>query len=370
MPIPGQPITTPPHSSRRRVIVAVIGLLAAAAVSELLLRSLVPELGMRRYDDRFTGSHPIEVNERGFRGALPGAARSDLVLCLGDSTTYGTGAAVADTWPSRLDAASRDGVGLAVVNAAMPGTDLNQLVGSLDGVWADLHPKVIVVALTGNMVSLAWIRRDEATPINPHSAAHFSDRPLSLRQRARYLVSDSAVVGGVLWLAETLGYATGANHHQIEPAAPFGALLAYGWTQAGLDPTLADRAWQELANDLKALRDWCDQRGTLLVATWMPSRFTISDDLRDNLKFVPRDRLGIDANARCKALCESLSIAFADSLGAMRARRAQIEMTGGEAPLYVFGDYTHLDPDGHAAVADAVRSDLESMTIRESARAN
>ena len=39
----------------------------------------------------------------------------------------------------------------------------------------------------------------------------------------------------------------------------------------------------------------------------------------------------------------------------MRKRRAKAESDGGEAPLYVFGDYTHLDADGHAAVADAVR---------------
>ena len=336
-------------------MLTLLGLLGILVLTELLLQSIAPGLGMRRYDNLSTGSHPIEVNNRGFRGALPDADRSELVLCLGDSTTYGTGVAADDTWPSRLDAASRDGVGLAGINAAMPGTDLNQLVGSLDGIWADLHPAVIIVAMTGNMVSLAWIRQDEATPIKPHSPAHSSDRPLSLRQRAKYLASDSALVGGVIWLAETLGYAAGVNHHRIEPSAPFGALLAYGFTQAGLEQTLADQAWDALRSDLETLRDWCKRRGVLLVATWIPSRFTISRELRDNLKFVPQDRLAIDANARCREVCESLSIPFADSLDSMRKRRAKAESDGGEAPLYVFGDYTHLDADGHAAVADAVR---------------
>lgn len=333
---------------------ALIGLLALVVPAELLLRSVVPELGMRRYDDRFTGSHPIEVNERGFRGVIPSPGSSDLVLCLGDSATYGTGVAVTDAWPSRLETASAHGVSTAGVNAAMPGTDLRQLIGSLDEIWADLQPKTIAVALTGNMVSLAWIRRSESMPIKPHSPPASSDTAVSLRQRAKYLAADSALVGGILWLAETLGYTTGVNHHRIEPSAPYGALLAYGWTQGGLDSTLADQAWAELASDLKTLRDWCDDRDVQLVATWIPSRFTISNEVRDNLKFVPRERLTIDANARCKELCESLGIPFADSSASLRARREQIESAGGEASLYVFGDYTHLDSDGHAAVAEAV----------------
>ena len=212
------------------------------------------------------------------------------------------------------------------------------------------------------MVSLAWIRRSESTPIKPHLTPASSDVAVSLRQRAKYLTADSALVGGILWLAETLGYATGVNHHRIEPSAPYGALLAYGWTQGGLDSTLAEQAWTELASDLRILRDWCDNRDVQLVATWIPSRFTISNEVRDNLKFVPRERLAIDANARCQALCDSLGIPFADSLASLRARREQIESAGGEASLYVFGDYTHLDSDGHAAVAEAVGAVLATRS--------
>lgn len=361
MSTPGPARKTPLQSARRRVILAVVGLLAFAVLAEFVLQALVPRLGMRRYDDRYTGSHPIEVNERGFRGSLPDLDRSDLILCLGDSTTYGTGVAAGDAWPSALESSNGGGERFPGINAAMPGTDLNQLIDALDGVWSDLQPRAIVVALSGNMVSLAWIRRNDSTPMKPHPASGSSGQPLSLRQRARYLASDSASVGGVLWLAETLGYAIGINHHRIEASAPYGALLSYGWTQAGLDSTLADQAWIELAGDLENLRDWCRQRDVALVATWIPSRFTVSDELRDNLKFVPRDRLAIDANARCRELCESLSIPFADSLASMRSRREQVESQGGEAALFVFGDYTHLDADGHAAVAEAVDAALANL---------
>jgi lysophospholipase L1-like esterase len=348
--------------SGRRAVVATVGCLAAGAVLiEVLLRVLVPQLGMRRYDQHFTGSQPIEINQRGFRGPLPARDEDTVVLCLGDSTTYGTGTAASDTWPMRLGADRSPP--LVGINAGMPGTDLHQLTRSLEENWSDFKPKAVVVAMTGNMVSLAWIRRNEPSSIKPHAAAPPDAPPPSLRQRLKYLASDSPLIGGLIFSAETLGYGVGVNHHRLDPNAPYGALVAQGWTQAGLDPSLADRCWDELASDLRELHSWCEERGIPLVATWIPSRFTISDELRDNLKFVPIDRLSIDANDRCRRMCDEMAIPFADSLEAMKLRRLASEQAGRDAPLYIMGDYTHLDAEGHAAVADAIRTALSATPV-------
>lgn len=353
-PLPGPTMSSASRVRPWRTTAIAIVLTGLGAIGlESVLQRTHPQLGMRRYDQRFTGSHPIEANERGFRGALPDPRCSQAVLCLGDSTTYGTGVAASATWPLRLGDQSKPQV-LHGINAALPATDLAQATRSLDGIWHDQRPAAIAVALSGNMVSLALIRKDETSNIRPHSATSETGGPGAWRERLKQLPSDSAAVGGVLWLAETLGYAFGVNHHRIDPQAPFGAMLANGWTQAGLDPRLADDAWKELAQDLATLRDWCARQGVPLVVTWIPSRFSITSSWRDNLKFVPHRRLAIDANERCRRLCADLGVRFVDSLAALRAHRAAVEATGGSAALYVHGDYTHLDADGHEAVAAAM----------------
>jgi lysophospholipase L1-like esterase len=348
------------------VLAALTFAALAAAAAEVLLRQAYPSLAMRRYDDRFTGSEEIAINARGFRGALPAPDTEELVvLCLGDSTTYGTGVAASETWPLRLGVPHGADASLAGINAAMPGTDLGQAKRSIDTIWSDYHPAAVAVALSGNMVSLALIRRGDESSIAPHPTTSKRGDALSLRRRLRYLVSDSALAGGLLWLAETIGYACGVHHHRIDPDAPFGALLAQGWTQAGLDPNLAEEAWRAVGQDLAILRDWCRDRGIPLVATWIPSRFAMSAAWRDNLKWVPRDRLSIDANARCRRLCEDLGIPFVDTQQGLQEARVAAASTGDRPPLYIHGDYTHLDADGHAAVAEAMQK-----AIRETIRAS
>jgi len=339
----------------RRALVGLIPTLvvlsALAVLLELSLGWFVPELGQRRFDARFTGSRPVQLNSWGLRGVLPSAdPDAPLLLALGDSTTWGTGVGVDERWPSQLIDRHLDLARAGSITAARPATDLRQLRAGLDKIAATRRVDAVVVALCGNMVSLATIREGQppralidADPSGPVA-------PPTLKDRAKYLVADSALVGGVLRAAETLGYATGVNHHRIDPESPFGALLAHGWRQAGLDPGVAEHAWALFERDLRELRDACAVRGIPLIATWMPSRFTISEDPRDNLKFVPRHRLAIDPNERAKAICDRLAIPFADSLAAMRERRRR----EGWTPLYVPGDYTHLDPSGHAAVAEAL----------------
>ncbi|MGA1401367.1 MAG: SGNH/GDSL hydrolase family protein, partial [Phycisphaerales bacterium] len=243
MSIHQQQVAASAKPARKTVIAALACLAFAAVGGELLLRTFVPGLGMRRYDEHFTGSRALEINQRGFRGPIPSLEAPGLVLCLGDSTTYGTGTAASDTWPMLIGAAPPNSNRLAGINAAMPGTDLSQLTRSLDENWSDLRPDCVVVALSGNMASLAWIRREESSSIKTHEIQKTENSPPSLSRRARHVVSDSTLVGGLLWIAESLGYLLGVNHHRIDPRSPYGALIAQGWTQAGLDPTLADQCW-------------------------------------------------------------------------------------------------------------------------------
>jgi len=93
----------------------------------------------------------IKTNSRGFRGAdfparkMPGEF---LVLCLGDSVTFGVGLSDRETWPARLVAALRAapefaGRPVQVINGAVPGWSSVQGMRLLDRMKA-LEPDVVV----------------------------------------------------------------------------------------------------------------------------------------------------------------------------------------------------------------------------------
>jgi len=343
--------------SARQALTTILVLAIGTVALELAFRWITPELGHRRYDRRFTGSHAVAPNALGTRGGVPARDSAyPVVVALGDSTTWGTGVGTEELWTTRLEENVSEKTPVETLMGAWPGQDLRPLQQTLEELADDRHVDLAVVALCGNMVSLAAIREGESARSMidtepPKPVAH-----PSLKDRARYVLSDSTLVGGVLQVAEITGYLTGINHHRIDPTSPYGPMLAHGWRQAGLDPEVAERAWMLFERDLRDLRDACAARGIPLIATWMPSRFTISEDPRDNLKFVPRDRLAIDPNERARAICDRLEIPFADSLAAMRERRVR----EGWTPLYIPGDYTHLDRSGHAAVADALATLVSS----------
>lgn len=333
-------------------LLPALGILALLAVTlEGTLQWCMPELGQRRFDARFTGSRPVGANRIGTRGEIPPTdSATPVFMALGDSTTWGTGVGVGDLWSSRLaDLLPKERPTRSLM-VARPAADLRELRVAFDELAKGRRIDVAVVALCGNMVSLASIRADrEAASLLSEAPPAPPPKP-GVIDSLKYLPKDSALVGGIIQTAEMLGYLTGVNHHRLEPGSPYGALLAHGWTQAGLDPADAELAWSRFERDLASLKATCDRRGVPLVATWMPSRFTVSNEFRDNLKFVPQERLSIDANERCREVCERLGIPFGDTLKEMRRHR-QVDPT---APLYVPSDYTHLDPNGHGCVARAV----------------
>ena len=84
---------------------------ALLVIAELLLQLIVPQYGHDFYDRTLTASQPVTFNADGYRGAAvplekqPGEFR---VLALGDSTTFGTGVAIDDTWPLQLKKSLED----------------------------------------------------------------------------------------------------------------------------------------------------------------------------------------------------------------------------------------------------------------------
>lgn len=83
-----------------------------------------------------------------------------VILCLGDSHTYGAGVSEDKTYPAHLESMlQQKGIEAKVVNLGAPGTNTSQIRRELPGLLNSYTPEIVVV-LAG--VNNGWNRRDQA----------------------------------------------------------------------------------------------------------------------------------------------------------------------------------------------------------------
>ncbi|HUT52500.1 MAG TPA: GDSL-type esterase/lipase family protein [bacterium] len=93
------------------------------------------------------------------RSALADPAAS-VILCLGDSHTYGAGVAADEAYPARLQAMlAAKGYRVNVVNLGAPGTNTSEIRRRLPQWLASYHPAAVIVLAS---VNNGWNRRDMA----------------------------------------------------------------------------------------------------------------------------------------------------------------------------------------------------------------
>ncbi len=100
------------------------------------------------------GAHqPLRVDSASLRGALTGGADA-VVLCVGDSMTYGIGATAGGDYPAQLEQQLSEQLGLdvAVVNAGMAGANTTMMLQALPQYLGVVQPDlVILLAGTANL---------------------------------------------------------------------------------------------------------------------------------------------------------------------------------------------------------------------------
>ena len=351
-------------ASRSRRLTVSIALRDAAlallilVLAEVSLQILVPEFSEQIYDHDFTRGQPIALNPDGYRGSLVPFAKEPTelrVLALGDSTTFGTAVRAEETWPAQLEQMlDQRAVGpVSVINGAMPAASLGELAYDYRERWRPYDPDVVIAAVSGNMVSNAWIRR--ADPPKP-SRNGYAERPsfsrlkrarIELHRQAHRLCLPSCL--SLNW--QYLMYHLGLLNHDLNPDCPVGPLLAYGPRQPKLGVDVVERAWRALDDEIQELADAVKQDRKQLIVTFTPCRFVLSAAWIDNQKAVPVSTLTIDPNTRLADLCAMQGILYADSLARLRTLRREF---GQRDPLYVLGDFNHLNRTGHWAVANVL----------------
>jgi lysophospholipase L1-like esterase len=329
-------------------------LLVLAGLAEGALRASGSGAGEKLFDAEFTGGKPVAVNAQGFRGPEAPASRAPgdvLILSIGDSTTFGTGVGANETWPQQCAAAleAKRQVRVSAVNAGVPAATLKDLAFGIDHSWGTLKPEAVVLAVSNNMVSLAWIHRD-----NPgQMPVHNGPPPPSMRSRITSAINRKfrslRLPEFLLLESERAMFWIGLRNHSVDVHQPLGSLLAHGWRQAGLDPATSGEAWRLFERDLASLRDTVRARNARFYVTAFPCRFMLSGDPADNEKFVPLQRLTLQPGRQVEAICRRLEIPYVDSVQALQSARA-----AGSGSLYCPMDYVHLDSEGHRIVSQAI----------------
>jgi len=324
---------------------------------EGVLQATAPSYCNQVFDHEFTGGHPLEVKEEGYRGAAVSLRKEEgeyRILALGDSTTLGTGVATSATWPLRLRdrVAAAGGPACTALNTGVPACRISELVLTFEEKWSRYAPDLVVLAVSDNMLSFGWIRREERVS-SPY--ARFTEAKSELGRLALLRIEVNRVLHK-LCLPSFLRrnsqralYWLGLANHSVDPNAPFGAMLSHGWIQGNLDPAIAGDAWRLLEQDLARLAGVVEQSGARFVVTHLPSRFMLTEQPRDNEKRVPRDRLSRDPTAEVAAICQRLGIPYVDARAGLLQARGE-----SDDDLYIPFDFMHLNSVGHDAVASAI----------------
>jgi lysophospholipase L1-like esterase len=341
-------------------------LVAVVVLGEFLLRAIAPDFGHKIFDNKFTGSYEIGLNADKYRGHAYPIEKSEnglRILALGDSETFGTGVAADQTWPAQLESVIRKkGTNCEVLNGALEGMSPSDISQALQDKWKAYRPDVVVFGLTAWMVSLA------ATSQTPKSyeslAARYGDPPTTmarLQVEAGRLFHSIYTVGFISNATQFGLYWAGLLDHRLKKDFPYGSVVAYGWQQGDIPANHNEIAWSGFEREFVRLSKLAQSRNAKVVLVWLPPRFDMSHDLRDNQKNVPRERFSMDPVSRANRVADAAGATFVNALGRLKSVRKELATNGKPDALYIHFDVGHFDADGNRAVAEAIAENFEDL---------
>lgn len=317
-------------------------------------------------EDR-TGGHPVQSNSMGLRDVefpLDKPADVRRIVCLGNSTTWGFGEAMAAAWPKQLEAVLRErhpDEHWQVINAAAQGGDLARGREYLRTHAERLRPELVIYGFSASLLS--------AQPRKEAAAAPAGQSPLAgwrqWAKRAPLWVHNQLHEHSRLYAAADFGlrrnlFRLGVIREGLDKR--WGAIFAYAFDVPGVDEAEVRRAYEFVGREFAELKGELDPRGIKLLAVGLPASIDISDSPLDNERGIDKDLARIRPMDEFAAIAAATQTPFVD--GRVRLARERAEMLGGGKPwrdLYIPSDYVHLDRDGLRMIAEELAARLEAL---------
>lgn len=319
---------------RRTIFKDALIFIALVAFAEISLRVFVPSTKKLIFTERVTGGNSISYNDYGLRDIEFPLEKPDgqrRILTLGNSTTFGSGVALEDTYPKALQ--KQLGAPWFVINGGGQGSSMPQVIEFMQQYGYAMQPERIIFGFSPAMI--AW------TKITSQPEA------LSLKQRLR-----GAAIG--IHKAMHTSYAYSAFNHYLRKnlyrigvleddlTQLKGAIYAYGFDVRGVNIENIKRDYDTFFAEFLSFKQELDRRGIEMVVIGIPSRFELSTESHDNPRNYPLDKIRIQPLNEMQTFARANDIAYIDLRSALKAQEN----------IFIPGDYSHLNEKGLALVAD------------------
>lgn len=335
-----------------------VGLAVLLIAGELLVRACCPQTARYLFTNEITGGHPIRYNSLGLRDEefpVQKPPEERRILCAGDSTTFGAGLSLEETYPKQLEKMldPSNPSPWRVINAGGQGASLSEITNLFVREWMRLEPSVVILGFCPTMVSVAG----RSGALEPTSKLDLSRKMQGLLLSAHMALHSSYLY--VLFDAEVRQrlYLLGITRDRMDN--PVGGIFSYAFDVPGVRLEEVETRYQTLEQELAEFKRILDKRGIRLLVLGLPSRFHLSADPRDNQRRYDLTKIRVDPMDRMQALCGKHGIPFVDLRKRLTEERRR--MLRGEQSwddLYIPLDYAHLNATGMRAAAEELETAL------------
>jgi hypothetical protein len=339
-------------------VMAIVIILGA----EGALRRFMPELQSAIFTPDLTGGFPKRTNSFGLRDReFPRQKPSNefRIVALGNSTTYGTGIAEEDTYPKQLERLLGSSSFL-VVNGGGEGTSVAKAMRFLERDGLSFGPEAVILAFSPTMVATTRGKGEVNDSLLTKTTVSNRDTKwdprLFLLSIHRQLYASYAYVFWDQNIRKRL-YRAGILSEAADKKS--GGVYAYAFGVPNVDRDEIETTYAAIGRQIDDLNRILKIRGIRLLVVSIPSRFELSSDTRDNERNLPVDKIRIRPSQRLKSDLERGKIEFVDLLPRLRQERQ--DMLAGRIaydPLFIDGDYSHLNKRGNTILAELLRNVL------------
>jgi lysophospholipase L1-like esterase len=364
-----------PHLGRRfarAAFVDLLVLLVLVSAGEGAVRLLLPDYNRFRFTDTLTGGHPKLTNASGLRDRefpdQPPLGQTR-ILCLGNSTTFGTGVAFGQTYPKQLERLLNEEYGdgrYFVINAGGEGGSLGLAMTFLEEKGLQLDPSIVILCYSPSMMAIGTSTKSGESETNGTGRSLASSVLNTFKDlRRAALKLHSFLYRSYLYVAWDTNvrhrlYALGVLRDRLDK--PRGAIFAYAFDDPGVRLEAVEQSYETLADNLHQLKQRLDKQQVHLLVLGIPSRFELTSDPIDNERNFELSKIRIQPITRMAQYCRRLGVPFVDLRPRLKAQR-QAMKTGTRAwdDLYIPFDYTHLNATGLYMAAQELASQLDKL---------
>ena len=338
-------------------------LLLILLFAELILRFTMPDLRYYYNAKGISGGIALKRNSLRMRDKefpIRKTSNEYRILCVGDSTTFGAGEKLKDTWPKQLEKKLKlINSDIFVINGGGTGNHPHIALWSYLELHKEIDFDMYIFGFCMNDVLTKGDKWDQEKYMLQVQRNHWEKFKFVTR-RFRSFLSRFYIIGFLQYILKRCDPTTYNSKYII--AAHSDGYFAFGVAEG------YQQAWNDTFESLQNLNNLFKERSIKFAIVPIPYRFMISDDRRDNLGNFDVKSFKVNPINKLRNFCKEHNILFVESLTTLQSVRNQ--MLQGKIkynPMYqdITMDYCHPNAYGYKIIADSAYQAIESL-VRDS----